>query len=489
MLFKHKISLLVVFVIYSLTGNPGMSSTQADRFYIAIEFNKVLCGYSEVTVSDSIINGKNHKVLSQEVHFDFSALGRDMSQYQKFTYHIDPATGNFIYHDSFHRQEGVERGGQAFVEDGKVRFVSGDNQDDEVFDLIEGAILPNTQFYYHLKKDFGDKAVEQKAYQVFDVRTGKISEVSYVKTGEEQMELANNTYDAVMLIESDAKSGMDTKIWIDKFTGMRLRMESPTRMIMFLADESVKSQITKGNWDDVILARTNKYISKIQGISYLKVKVILEATPKPVLEDLQISGQKFTGEIKGHKIDGIFEISHTKYNGENCPEFPMPVDKIKNLESWLEPTAYIESDDPVLIKAAKEITDGSKDLWDAAHRISQWVIKNIDGSLQAGTARETYDNRTGLCGSQSMLMAALCRAVGIPSRVAWGVMYTHELGGSFGHHGWNEVYMGDAGWIPLDVTSHESNYVDSGHIRIGVLNTTQTYLDYHTMEILDFKTR
>jgi len=67
-------------------------------------------------------------------------------------------------------------------------------------------------------------------------------------------------------------------------------------------------------------------------------------------------------------------------------------------------------------------------------------------------------------------------------------LYTPEYGGSFGHHAWNEVFMGEAGWIPIDVTIHETDYVDSGHIRFGVLKTRQTQINSWKMEILTFKT-
>ncbi|MBT3242398.1 MAG: hypothetical protein HN352_04555 [Bacteroidetes bacterium] len=486
MFFKHKISTLVCLLLCILTVNTAYCKTQPEKYYVAIEFNKVLCGYSEINIQDSLIDGKKITVLRQEVHFDFSALGRDMSQYQKFTYHIDPGTGNFIYHDSFLKQEGMERGGRAYVEEGKLRFVSADSLDAEIFDLPENVILPNTQFFYHLRNDFVDQNLEQKVYPVFDMRTGQTTEMSYLKTGEEKVELVNKIYDAVLFTESDGVTGVASKIWIDKKTGLRLRVESPSQLTMYLADASVRENITTGNWDDVILGKTNKYISSIKGISSMKVKVKLDATPAPAIDDLQITGQIFTGDLDGHSIDGIFEISHKRYKGENAPGFPIDTQEFKGIKPYLDPATYIESDDLVLIKAAHDITEGSEDLWDAACKISHWIVENINGSLLAGTARETYDNKSGLCAAQSMLMTALCRAAGIPSRVVWGCMYCHERGGSFGHHAWNEVFMGEAGWVPLDVTSHEADYVDSGHIRLGEVKTLQTIIIYDTMEILDW---
>jgi hypothetical protein len=66
-------------------------------------------------------------------------------------------------------------------------------------------------------------------------------------------------------------------------------------------------------------------------------------------------------------------------------------------------------------------------------------------------------------------------------------MYTPVDGGSFGHHAWNEEYMGADGWIPIDVTVHEVDYVDSGHIRLGIVKTPRTTIDYREIEILEYK--
>jgi hypothetical protein len=86
-----------------------------------------------------------------------------------------------------------------------------------------------------------------------------------------------------------------------------------------------------------------------------------------------------------------------------------------------------------------------------------------------------------------MLLAAFCRSVGIPARVIWGCMYTPNAGGSFGQHGWNEIYMGDAGWIPVDATALQTDYVDSGHIRMGEMESMTISFNPHEMEILDYR--
>jgi len=266
-----------------------------------------------------------------------------------------------------------------------------------------------------------------------------------------------------------------------------LRMESPNKINMYITDASVPKRIKTGNWDDSFFIKTNKKIDDLRAISYMKVKVKLEAIPTATMGDLNVNGQQFTGSINENFIDGEFIISHKKYNGKESPGFPFDKGKYDISKTYLENEQGIESDDTELIALAQKITKGSDDLWEASCKISRWIADNIEGSILDGSAKDTYDQRSGLCGAQSKLMAALCRAAGIPARVVWGCMYTKEMDGSFGHHAWNEVFMGDAGWIPIDVTVHETDYIDSGHIRLGILKSPQTIINYEEIEILDFK--
>jgi hypothetical protein len=65
-------------------------------------------------------------------------------------------------------------------------------------------------------------------------------------------------------------------------------------------------------------------------------------------------------------------------------------------------------------------------------------------------------------------------------------MYVLNYGGAFGQHGWSEIYMGKAGWITVDSTASEIDYVDSGHVRIGEFQSMVTALNPKKMEVLDF---
>ena len=188
------------------------------------------------------------------------------------------------------------------------------------------------------------------------------------------------------------------------------------------------------------------------------------------------------GTVIRNNIEGIFEISPVRYDGAGAQPFPPDYQDQEDLQRYLEPSLLIESNDEILAAKAREITTGSDNCWAAACTLSRWVGQEIGPAIPGGSARQTYDKGGGECASHSRLLAAFCRSVGIPTRLATGCMYTGIYDGSFGQHVWNEIYMGEAGWIPVDATVHEYDFIDAGHIRLGEL----TSFNPSEMEILEF---
>ncbi len=324
---------------------------------------------------------------------------------------------------------------------------------------------------------------------IFNVRNGVVEDFIYHRLGAEQIELNGSVYDAVIVQEKDPSTGLLTTYWIEKDSGLRLKMESMTGLRMYLTDLSVMERLSTGNADDLIFVRTNEQIGDFRRISSMAVQVDLDAFPGPGMEDLIIPGQSFKGSIAGNSLKGLFEVEHQHYKGEDALSFGKSHRFTGDISMYLQHEEHIQSEDPEIRELALTLTDGSKDFWEATCRLSSWVSDSIGGSINGGSALETLRRGDGACGAQSMLLAALCRASGIPARVVWGCVYTPEYGGSFGHHGWNEVYVGEAGWIPVDATMHESDYLDSGHVRFGVLKTYATVINYREMKIIKYASR
>ena len=256
-----------------------------------------------------------------------------------------------------------------------------------------------------------------------------------------------------------------------------------------------RHRMSRVDADSLILAKAETDIIDVTAIAFMKVKATLEPSGAWLdVEDLNVPGQRFEGEVVDNRVEGVFVIEHLRYDGADAPPYPPDFGADASLAAVLAPGQLIQSDDPVLVEKARAIAEGSADSWEAAVRLSTWVAENIGYEIPGGlTARGVYDMRVGECGGHSVLLAAFCRAVGIPARAVWGCMYTPMGGGSFGQHAWTEIYMGSAGWIPVDSTAHETDFADSGHVRLGVLGTsegasvTAISLGARKMEVLDYR--
>jgi len=453
-----------------------------------IELDGTVCGYAEFQTSTVKGEDGAYTLVKHEVLMLRSALGSDFTTELDLTYHVDQATGRFTYHDSHIVSGDIELESKVTVEGNVARFTSTLAADETTIEIPHGALLENTLYFPHLLRDFVQGDAKEMTYSLLEVREWEMEEVVVTRVQAETLELSAGRFETVVLDRYSPSSGVKVRVWLDTKTGIIVKSDLPGGYVSTLATPAVKKLVKRVNIDDTIVTKTNVAIADITGISYLKVKAVLEPSGLQLRpEDLNVPGQKFVGTVVDNLVDGVFEIEIPHYDGTNAPPFP-PVYYDETLREYLEPDEFMESEDPVLVKKAQEITEGAKDSWDAAVRLSLWVADNIGYVIPGGlTARRTYDLGEGECGAHSILLGGFCRAVGIPARVVWGCMYLPNAGGSFGQHAWTEIWMGEAGWVPVDSTAHEVDFVDSAHLRIGLLDSLAIALNAKSFEILEYR--
>jgi len=452
--------------------------------YYGVEINDVLCGYAKVTSVPEEQDGKTIDKLEGIVSLKLSVLGGGMDLKITYFYLSDPASEQFFYNTTTVETGGTKMDFTSEVLHDTIYFESVSAKETKKIPGAKDLIMENPLTTIHIVKDFIKGNATEKTYSFYDPARGEIQEKTYTRIGEDQLVLAGTTYQCLLLEEITPGLGVKAKQWYDIATGLNVQTMFTNRKI-FISDPSVVKRITTVNMDDILFAKVNTKISNIHGIEYMKVKGKIESQGEEITaESLSHLGQTFTGTVTDNLIEGVFEMTATKYDGTNAPPFPPDFSGDPDLKEFLVPENMIESDDPVLVKKATEITEGSSDSWEAAKRLSKWVAEEIEGAVPGGTsAINTYNTREGECGSHSRLLAAFCRAVGIPARLAVGCMYSSLYGGSFGQHAWTEVWMGDAGWIPVDATAFEIDFIDAGHIRLGIGST----FNPKEMEIVEYK--
>ena len=145
------------------------------------------------------------------------------------------------------------------------------------------------------------------------------------------------------------------------------------------------------------------------------------------------------------------------------------LDKETDIKEYTQSCYFINSDDARVKALAAKAVGRETDPWKKALAIEQWVNRNMRGSDQESMATADNIAKTlkGDCSEYAMLMAAMCRAQGIPSRTATGLIYTNnrKLGPCFSFHMWTEVLINDE-WLALDATLGRG-FVGATHIKIA----------------------
>lgn len=130
-----------------------------------------------------------------------------------------------------------------------------------------------------------------------------------------------------------------------------------------------------------------------------------------------------------------------------------------------QPNNLIQSDHPRIVALAREAAGEEKDPWRRALAVERFVHGYVEAknfSTAFASAAEVADSREGDCTEHAVLLAAMARALGVPARVAIGMVY-HE--GKFYYHMWNEVYVGGR-WTALDATLARGG-IGAAHLKIA----------------------
>lgn len=135
-----------------------------------------------------------------------------------------------------------------------------------------------------------------------------------------------------------------------------------------------------------------------------------------------------------------------------------------------QPNSLVQSDDQTILEMAAAVAPEEEDPWRLAlaleSAVNEWVqSKNFSQAF--ASAAEVAQSREGDCTEHAVLLAALCRARGLPARVAIGLVYFPAAEG-FAYHMWNEVWIDDR-WVPLDATLGQGG-IGAAHLKLSDSN-------------------
>ncbi|MEM6853930.1 MAG: transglutaminase-like domain-containing protein [Planctomycetota bacterium] len=117
--------------------------------------------------------------------------------------------------------------------------------------------------------------------------------------------------------------------------------------------------------------------------------------------------------------------------------------------------------------------------YERAYALKHWVYRRVqtkDLSVGFATASDVVRTKQGDCTEHAVLLAALLRAEGIPSRCVSGLIYADQFVGHegiFGYHMWTQAWLIPPGetryrWVDLDATLLVPVAFDATHIALSV---------------------
>ena len=217
-------------------------------------------------------------------------------------------------------------------------------------------------------------------------------------------------------------------------------------------------------------------------------------SPEPSIET---DGLRFTW-TDPDEIERLRVTAHVRTRNAIVPvreRIPFPLQDVpQGMEAYL---AYGEFTDTSasIQRQAQALAAGKTDAYEVVFALADWTTTNVEYSLDSLRApaiqrsSQVMATRQGKCDELTALFISMNRALGIPARFVAGYSYTDsdQFADVWGGHGWAEVWLPDAGWVPFDVTYGEYGYLDAGHIPMSMSADAQETSVTYDARGLDFR--
>ncbi|MEA3476861.1 MAG: hypothetical protein U9R60_01675, partial [Bacteroidota bacterium] len=271
------INILLTCVLFLLLVFPGQSCAQRDTteketYYYGIEINDVLCGYYKIVTYSYLEGEKEYGLIRGNVLSKLSVLEGDVDMKIKYELSYDPEQEGYFSQVSDMELGKLSIHSTIEIKDGIAYHYESSTGARKEVEIAPDVIVESPIANPHLLRDFMKDTIQEKSYQVFDDKTGDIVEKKYTRIGEEELILAGQTYQSLVLEELNMEMGIKSKLWLDSATGFPLKYHIAQSRLIFLADESVVKRIAIVNLNDLLFAKVNKVIPRPSELTYLKVR-------------------------------------------------------------------------------------------------------------------------------------------------------------------------------------------------------------------------
>ena len=254
-------------------------------------------------------------------------------------------------------------------------------------------------------------------------------------------------------------AGLRTTSWVTD-TGEVIREDSPLGLMTVRESPenaramAVSSRTQTDLLDAAAIVPVMKQrIDEPRDVLLLRMRLEGADLSKLELDDVNGSSQRFSGNV--------VELRD--------PRGLQPTAADPDAPRYLAPEPLIESDDPAIRAEAAIAVRGVTGTRARAERLTRYVSGLLEKkpTVSIPSAREVLRTKVGDCNEHTALYVAMARALGIPARIAVGLVFVR---GAFYYHAWPEVYIDEGGrrglWLPVDPTFNEFP-ANATHLRLA----------------------
>jgi hypothetical protein len=172
------------------------------------------------------------------------------------------------------------------------------------------------------------------------------------------------------------------------------------------------------------------------------------------------------------KVNGKWELTITPLQLKEAKTTSI-ASAASQRKEWTKPSHLMPSDKAQFKTIGKKIIGKSTDVKSATLAIRKWVNQQMVPNSGIGILRdatEVLKAKEGVCRDYAILTGTLLRAVGIPTRLASGLV---NFEGNFYYHAWVEVFTG-IDWMPVDSVP-ETDMFTATHVKLSQGNVDTAF--------------
>lgn len=245
---------------------------------------------------------------------------------------------------------------------------------------------------------------------------------------------------------------VDLTMWIDD-QGRLLKGRMPLGITVIRSDRNEIAEAMKGGRD----------LPEFISLASVPVEGHIPAGPDLERVSLKIQGaEDWSIPDDGYRQKSF--DSRLTITREDIPQatYQLPC-KDPGKEQFLKSSPFVLSDNPEIVSTARRIVGEEKDPVKAAQLINRWVFKYLKKvpTPSVPNAHTVLLRKQGDCNEHAVLAAALARAVGLPTRMEVGIVYS---GDGFYYHAWVSYWVGKH-WLTGDPLMNQLP-IDPTHVTL-----------------------